>query len=475
MIANTMRRNQLNQWIAVASALIAFCGALLAVVYGAMEWPGTVGVIMLTVAFSAYVGLTRFYGSDQRAIPDFLTIFLVFQIVNKILTAISLVSRAWEGEWEMVSSELNNLYRWEAEWIFLVSTVLFWLGWRIAGTQRAPLVLDVKRTRNLFVIYGVSILGYGVAGPLLGLSAFASIVMLLRMFALGVITIMLYGDGEYGLGRRRCWIPLLMLVPLVYISLGSGMKSEAVYVSMPVWLAAMKRLNAVHMLILAGFMAVIIGFVVPLTAEVRAANWNADMNIGVAEATSRVSDRWASDGLLGTALSSGFELANRVSTAEIGSTVMRIVAEDGHIGTTTIQGLLTVFIPRVLWPDKPQYAPGAWFTWYLGQAQSPEEATSATAMMLGTELYWMFGWASVVIGMVGLGWLYSLTWNQLLRHAEKSTITLSALLAFLAMSIRFEELAVIYAVAGPVIFLVYVKGFSWVERSMLGSREQRSS
>lgn len=79
----------------------------------------------------------------------------------------------------------------------------------------------------------------------------------------------------------------------------------------------------------------------------------------------------------------------------------------------TMAYLVYSFVPRVFWHDKPATSRGAWFTYYLGQAHSEDNATSATAISAAGELYWNFGYLGVVIGMFVLGSLYSgLLWRQ---------------------------------------------------------------
>jgi hypothetical protein len=110
------------------------------------------------------------------------------------------------------------------------------------------------------------------------------------------------------------------------------------------------------------------------------------------------------------------------------------------------------------------YQPGAWFTWYLGLANSPEEATTATAMMLPTELYWMFGTLGVIGGMAVLAWLYFRVWRYLWRRSARDIIPLVALFALLARSSGLEGIHTIYAISSPIILVVYVILFDHLQR-----------
>lgn len=135
---------------------------------------------------------------------------------------------------------------------------------------------------------------------------------------------------------------------------------------------------------------------------------------------------------------------------------MQLAERDGLIGPVLIEGLVTIFVPRFLWPEKPTYAPGAWFTWYLGWASSPETATTSTATMLPTELYWMFGLAGVMIGMVVISIIYFHVWRFMIRESAKGIVPTVALFAMLGRTSGLEEVHTIYAISGPIILVVYV-------------------
>ena len=177
---------------------------------------------------------------------------------------------------------------------------------------------------------------------------------------------------------------------------------------------------------------------------------------------------WALRGLaLGLLLLSPvgvFIVASSKSDFDLTSTTAIFAAFAGMI---LLEGLATIFVPRVLWPDKPRYMPGAWFTWYLGYAASPETATTATAMMLPTELYWMFGLLGVVLGMAFLAVLYFVVWERLRRLSRAGLLPMLALFALLARSAGMEGVHTIYAVSAPVILLAYVIIFDWLQKVLM--------
>ena len=85
----------------------------------------------------------------------------------------------------------------------------------------------------------------------------------------------------------------------------------------------------------------------------------------------------------------------------------------GHVRSAGLQLGRTMsyiryaFIPRLVWPDKPNVTRGAWFTNFLGFSKTEERATTSTGMTATGELYWNFGIYGVVAGMFAIGCLLS--------------------------------------------------------------------
>lgn len=78
----------------------------------------------------------------------------------------------------------------------------------------------------------------------------------------------------------------------------------------------------------------------------------------------------------------------------------------------TMDYITYAFVPRIIWPEKPNVSRGAWFTTYLGFSAYEDEATTSTGITATGELYWNFGIAGVVTGMFLLGFLISGLWRM---------------------------------------------------------------
>lgn len=450
-------------------------GLMLALVmYEPTEWQATVGVLMMTQAFAAAVMWPRLRASQQAILPDFLTIFLLFQTINKSLTVLNLLVRV-AGVQDVGTiavgfdflTDLTNFYRWQAEWVFFAGTVFFTAGWLWIERRRSLFVWTEPSPRFLWQGFIASI-GLYVLLNKLGLAPAAGMLSgLLKLFAIGALAVLLGGNSQYGLGRKKSWLPILALLPLYYLSLQSGVKGEFLLISMPILLPIFRRLTPPRLLGLSGFLAVVVLVVFPISYEARNANWQShggNENLTTIELLARVENHWASDGILTTAIDSSMSWVARGASADIGGLVMQIADRDGHIGGLLIKDLVYIFIPRFLWPGKRRFMPGAWFTWYLGQASSPETATSATAMMLPTEMYWMYGWAGVFVGMTLLGLLYAWCWKNLIKLSASSLIGLLALFAYVIRAGNLEGTHSLYAIAEPITFLVYIFGLNWIVR-----------
>jgi len=81
-------------------------------------------------------------------------------------------------------------------------------------------------------------------------------------------------------------------------------------------------------------------------------------------------------------------------------------------------------IPRLFWPEKPTVTQGAWFSYYLGFAPSPEKATVSLGITAIGELYWNFGILGTVLGMFIIGLGFSGLWRLAGTSPQNSIISM---------------------------------------------------
>jgi hypothetical protein len=104
------------------------------------------------------------------------------------------------------------------------------------------------------------------------------------------------------------------------------------------------------------------------------------------------------------------------------STGRTVPYQNGH----TLWPLATVFIPRLIWPDKPGVETGRLVNKVFRVSDQAE--TNISPSHLG-ELYWNFGWPGVLIGMAAIGSLLGLLGR---RFDLSKTVTLTRVLVLLA-------------------------------------------
>ena len=96
------------------------------------------------------------------------------------------------------------------------------------------------------------------------------------------------------------------------------------------------------------------------------------------------------------------------------SQVGGLVERNGFYGGRTFAHLRYAFIPRVLWPEKPKIALGAWFAMEIGQAVATADGwyNNSVNMTQAGELYLNFGWFGVIPGLALFGAILGFFWTR---------------------------------------------------------------
>jgi len=130
---------------------------------------------------------------------------------------------------------------------------------------------------------------------------------------------------------------------------------------------------------------------------------------------------------------------------------------------SSMRDLYYAFIPRIIWPEKPPVSRGAWFTTYLGMANSEAEATTSTGMTTVGEWYWNFGVAGVAAGMFLTGALLSGLWRLAGSYPVRRPANMVLYVAIImnAMNLPDATSPIVSAVALYLLFgaLAYLRTF----------------
>jgi hypothetical protein len=148
----------------------------------------------------------------------------------------------------------------------------------------------------------------------------------------------------------------------------------------------------------------------------------------------------------GLVRSSVVSLASRIDLKPTLELVIARVGNDvAYQGGDTLVHIFTSFIPRIIWPDKPDSSVGQLFNREFQVSADPNTYISATHL---GELYWNFGWPGVVLGMFAIGFLLGFV-NSRFALAEHRSLTrfLVLVTTIYFLCLRFEgSIAIEYIV-----------------------------
>jgi len=434
-------------------------------------------VVFLEQAFCLRYGFDRAIRQSAQGGPDFLAVFLSFRVIMKVFVAISVFDTRPDLDMNdilvLYQASIENQF-W-AEVIFLIGTVAFTIGWSMVSKPEAQSFSLVPQTRHLLIALPVSVVLWQLSARIDFLAS-SQIGGYFREAYLAIIFLLLIGKSAWAIDGARSWQTLLLLIPQLAGAAGWGSKEGLIHAVAPLILANLFKPSAKRMILFGTLGLLGFAIVTPLTNVIRQANWVGREEIELDQALSRLGSEYAEKGFFEVSTEGLRTFAARASSARNGAIVYGVATDRGELGFFNLRDALIALVPRFLWPDKPVIAPGAWFTYYLGRATSVESARTATAIPLATDFYWMFGWPSLVVGMFLLGALYARIWRlfHLLAQQSVAMAVGAAIWAFGGM--KFEELNLIYALTGPVIFSVYMLSFWFAERFLGmggGSGERR--
>jgi len=96
---------------------------------------------------------------------------------------------------------------------------------------------------------------------------------------------------------------------------------------------------------------------------------------------------------------------------------------------------LTLVVPRIIWPEKPQDEMGRWFS--IEYAGAPANSRGSCALTPFGDLYLNFGWPGIALGMFVLGIVYRFSY-ELVRTAGRESY-LAIYLVLLVAATNYES------------------------------------
>jgi hypothetical protein len=379
--------------------------------------PLFLGGLLITPAFIV-LGILEGRSAAIKITP--LSFFFFWNAISLGISALYMGSRISSGEWIDFSvalippADLAQGYL-----IYLLGALAMHVGLQCMRPLPQPLV--VKRPANPELssfVWLVTIWGAGLLYLLKQewFSFLGTVVQPLHWAALSAVTIFVLVPRAYFGISQWAFGPLaaIGLLGILVANLATGSKAYIMFSFLPIiWAVLMRRdLRRRGMILAVGLLLTYFGVLAPTLQNSR----QRTLRTGESYLTHIIN----STRILGL---SSAEEENSISD-EVDRFLVRQfdpiptgflvgeVRKDGFQWGQTMQYAAYAFVPRLLWPDKPNVTRGAWFTMYLGASAREAESTSSTGITAIGELYWNFGLVGVVVGMLAIGLGYGLLWRM---------------------------------------------------------------
>jgi hypothetical protein len=384
-------------------------------------------------------------------------ILLLAAVANRVLYAVDIVLNgnrlfAWpfpsENEWGAVA---------KGEWMTVVGTIIVVYFWRRAGglvaaTRSTASSPGGRGNVGYWVLYVCAVAIELLRQRGILSDAIAQLAAITYASGLGAIVILNDRRGPRAVIAIRT---ALMTLPLAFLALGSGMKEAVIVSFLPLMIVYWRRLDHIvtRVALMVG-MALAAALITSFVSSYRDRVWVGDEQVS---SWTVLSDMF-SDGPYG-----GTQLAEH----GVGDFVMRSNAtyhrgwavdmadQDGYLPGPIFGELAVIFIPRFLWPEKPDIEPGQEHSARLYGDEYRLSSTSSTAAGLFPALYLGGGWIAFIVASIVLGWALGRLHTGLVRFGNPFSLSAFSWILLL-YALRLDETWPIYALSGPLISFVYV-------------------
>lgn len=245
----------------------------------------------------------------------------------------------------------------------------------------------------------------------------------------------------------RPLLVVLVVAAVLNALMFSFMRGEVAYPILMLFLAALMRKNFSRTTVVAACLALL-----AIAASYRVLGTIRQSPVYGAARLATMAEQYAADpeGLGGSVMTLIARQCQFVSLSQ----VVRITHEDGFYNGETLAYLAYAFVPRLIWRDKPQIAPGQWFAERIGRGTRLDEGrfSNSVNMTLAGEFYLNFGWSGALAGLVLLGFTFAIIWPTTVLVAHPGNVVRQAFTAILLL----QSFGSGFASAIPQLFFSYL-------------------
>lgn len=458
MISFVINRASLRQFF--ASVLLYLIGCLVSVLVAMAI--GDIWLLALYMSGGAAALLTwrRMRWPDEWArYLSFGAVLLLMCALNRLFYAADyLLPGARFDEWPFFANA-PEVAVFKGEVITVLGTLFTVLSWSLAGGMHmSPSVLMDRRHASvpvLVVIYLMSLIGMA-ASQWSPLAAAKFGELLPTLLGLGIVSAFLLPMVKFGSGSARLAAVSVLSAPFVILAAGTGMKENMILAVLPAALLAWRAFR--HPVLRAGMLLAGLLALAILTSYVnffRTEVWQGDSDAATGFVVQNFVDEVQKVGV-GESVAKGLEgFVGRSNASVHRGWAVSIADEQQFYPRLVFSPMVYVFIPRMLWPEKPLIRQGWEYSGVVFGQQYITWSESSTAAGFYTSLYLGYGWLAFGFGAVLVGVLLAGMTKMAQRFGGAFAAGLY-IFAMLPFMLRLDETWAVGALSGPVITLAYV-------------------
>lgn len=281
------------------------------------------------------------------------------------------------------------------------------------------------------------------------------------LFSFGIAAIFLIGARQKS-GVSKVVVSAALGLPLMLFSLAAGMKEELIMPLIPAGVHFLKlNRGALYKSGVAAIAVLVLALSQSFVSIVRETAWaNNEADVNLSEISSIYLDRFNSQ-YVSDSVKTVF---TRINMTNVHAVTVAVSHSNGFYFGEIIAGIPIALIPRVIWPSKPAIMPGAQHTKRIWGAFIDEaDVSTATSAGFFTELYLGGGIIILILGSIAFAFLNAWLFRYLYSRKHHVACCLFSYTYFIA-ALRFDELHVVYAFNGIILFFLTVYGAEYIAK-----------
>jgi hypothetical protein len=409
--------------------------------------------------------LTAFQAWRHMRWPDtwarylsFGAVLLLACIVNRVFyLADYFVTGPRFAEWPFFARS-PEVALFKGELMTVLGTLTTVFAWRFAGGMRiSPSILFEKSSSDRIygVIYVMSVLGLTASRWSPTVSAQLG-QLLPVLHGLGVVSSALLPMARFKHGLARLVTVAVLSVPFVIAASGTGMKENMILAILPAALLAWRYFR--HPVLRTGMVAGGLLALALLTSYVnffRAEVWSGKTSDAREHVTEDFVREVEAGGVGSTAMDGLKAFVARNNASVHRGWAVSIADEQQFYPSLVFSPMTYVFVPRILWPDKPLIQQGWEYSGVVFGQDYIAWSDSSTAAGFYPSLYLGYGWLPFGVGAIFVGWLLAGLTRLAQRLAGPNAAALY-IFGMLPFILRLDETWSVGVLTGPIISLFYI-------------------